>query len=191
MGMQLRQSARVLLLAFGLSAADVALAQPDIRPGLWEMQIQNMQGMGGMDMAKMQQAMEQIKAQMASMPPEQRKMMEQHLGAGAGFAMSDKGFRTCLTKEIIQRNEIPVNDGDCRHTIKEKSSKRMVATVQCSKPAINGNMTATFDNPKAYTVAIKGTIQEKGRTLPYEMSMRWLHVGDNCGNVKPFTPHQH
>lgn len=188
MGMSLYKAAGILVL--GMAATGLALAQPDIRPGLWEMQMESMTGMGGgVDMAQMQKAIAQMKEQLASMPPEQRKMMEKHMANAGGVAMGDKGFRTCLTKEDIMQNEIPVSENGCDYKIKEQSSKRMIANIQCSNPAVVGTVTATFDTPKSYTISVKGEKADGGKKQPYAMSVRWQHVSDNCGNVKPIKRH--
>lgn len=170
-------------------AAGPALAQqtPDIRPGLWEMKAQDIKGANAPDMAKMQQAMEQMKAQLAKLPPEQRQMLEQQMGS-MGMSVTNAGaIRICMTPEDIRRQEIPLDDESCKHTVKERSAKRWAASMVCSKPAMTGDAVVTFDNPRSYTVAAKGLVTEGGRQQPYEVTMKWTHVGDDCGAVKPRT----
>src|SRR6218665_3690056 len=86
-------------------------AAPDIKPGLWEMKMENSGGTPGMPSgAEMEKAMKQMQASLAKLPPEQRKMMEERMG-NTGMAFSGNGgMRVCLAKEDIQRNNIPLND---------------------------------------------------------------------------------
>lgn len=173
------------LAALALMAGTALAQAPDIRPGLWEMKPQEMQGAGMPDMAKMAQAMEQMKAQMSKLPPEQRKMMEEQMGNMGMSLTTSGGIRICMTREDIQRQQIPMHDERCKHTVREQSAKRWSATMTCTEPAMTGEAVATFDSPKAYTVAVKGVIKESGQQQPYAMTMKWAHVSDDCGAVKP------
>jgi hypothetical protein len=92
--------------------------------GLWEMQMQggSVGGAGMPDAAEMNKAMQQMQAQLAKMPPEQRKMIEAQMG-NVGIAMSGNGgIRICLTDEDIKRDAIPVSDGKCTTTVKSRTA---------------------------------------------------------------------
>lgn len=179
---------RTALAAAALTLAAPVLAQaPDIRPGLWEMKPQDMKGANMPDMAKMAQAMEQMKAQLAKLPPEQRRMVEQQMGDMGMSLTGSGGIRLCMTREDIQRQEIPMHDERCNHTVREQSAKRWSATMTCTQPTMTGEAVATFENPKAYTVAVKGMVKEGGQQQPYAMTMKWAHVSDDCGSVKPLS----
>ncbi len=167
-------------------AGQAQAAGPDIKPGLWEMQIQQAKGMNMPDMAEMQKAMKQMQAQMAQLPPEQRKMMEQHMG-NSGVAFSDKGMRICMTADDIKRESIPLSDDNCKNTIKTRTAKRWVMSTVCTQPQMTGEAEALFESPTAYSVNMKGTMTEKGKTRPYDMSMRWKFVSADCGKVKPHS----
>lgn len=173
-----------VIALLGLMAGLGQAAGPDIKPGLWEMQMQQAQGAGMPDMAKMQQAMQQMQAQMAQMPPEQRKMMEQQMG-NMGVAFSDKGVRICMTADDIKREAIPVSDDNCKNTIKTRSAKRWVMSTVCTQPQMVGEAEAIFESPTAYAVKMKGTMTEKGKSRPFDMSMRWKYVSADCGKIKP------
>ncbi|HEX5391002.1 MAG TPA: DUF3617 domain-containing protein, partial [Burkholderiaceae bacterium] len=97
-----RLSLITVLVALGASAA---WAQ-STKPGLWE--VQNKMG-GNPEMDK---AMAEMQKQLAAMPPEQRKMMQDMMakqggamptpGAGGGMAM-----KVCITPEMAARNDMP------------------------------------------------------------------------------------
>lgn len=184
----IRLPARLLAATLALGLATGALADgPNIKPGLWEMQMDK--GPGGApapDMAKMQEAMKKMQSQMAQMPPEQRRMMEEHFG-DMSARFSATGIRTCMTPDDIKREEIPMNDNNCKTTIKTRSSSRWVASSVCTKPQMTGEAEAIFESPTAYTVNVKGTVTENGQQKPYNMSMKMKFISSDCGAVKSFS----
>jgi len=174
-----------LLSALALCLAASAHAEsPNLKPGLWEMQMQGGQAAGMPDMAQMHKAMQHLQAQMAKMPPEQRKMMEAQMGT-MGVAVTATGIRTCMTEEDIRHENIPMSDDNCDTTIKTRTASRWVATTVCREPAMTGEAEAIFESPVAYVVRVKGVVGEEGRKRPYDMNMRFKHISTDCGKVKP------
>lgn len=173
----------LLCLAAPAFASDI----PNIKPGLWEMQMDKGPGGAPMpDMAKMQEAMKKMQSQMAQMPPEQRRMMEEHFG-DMSARFSATGIRTCMTQEDIRREEIPMNDNNCKTTVKTRSASRWVASSVCTKPQMTTEAEAIFESPTAYTVNIKGTLMENGQQKPYNASMKMKFISSDCGAVKSFS----
>ena len=171
----------VAALVLGVMSVGAQAAQPPtLKAGLWEMQMQS-GSVGGAAMpeaAEMNKAMQKMRAQLANMPPEQRKMIEAQMG-GMGVSMSGSGMgiRICLTDEDIKRDAIPVsNDGKCTSKIKSRSSNRWVIAHSCTEPVSSGEAEVNFESAKAYSVKAKGTMTQGGQTKPYEMSMRMQHV---------------
>jgi hypothetical protein len=173
------------LVAALLACASAAGAQ-NLKPGLWEV-THKMQSNGqmGQDMSQMQQ-------QLASMPPEQRKMVEEMMarqgvkpGAGGAGGMSVK---TCMTKEMVEKNELPAQQGDCTTTHQSRSGNTMKFTVACTKPPSTGEGQVTFSSPEAYSMKMAVTTESRGK--PEKMNMegggKWL--GSDCGNIKPIAP---
>ena len=88
-------------------AGTAGAASAQMKPGLWEI-TQKMQMGGGQandQMAQMQQ-------QLASMPPEQRKMVEEMMAKqgvqmGRGGPGGGMAIKMCMTKEMAERNEVP------------------------------------------------------------------------------------
>src|SRR5687768_7057493 len=95
-------------LAFVLAAACAAFpaAAQNLKPGLWEVR-QKVQGN-----PEMERQMEEARKQMAAMPPEQRKQIEAMM-ARPGLQMGPGGdsIRMCLTREMVERDQIPANQG--------------------------------------------------------------------------------
>lgn len=178
--------ARAALGALLLIAALPALAQSS-KPGLWEIK----QKMGGS--AEMDQAMAQMQQQMASMPPAQRKQMEDMLakqgmsmGAGAGGGIS---MKVCMTKEMAERNEMPqAQQGDCKSTASPRVGNTQKVSFTCTQPPSSGEGQITFTSNEAYTMKMVTTTTVKGKPekMTLDGSAKWLSA--DCGAVKPMGP---
>ncbi len=174
-----------ILITTLLACSASAYSAESIKPGLWEMTNQ-MQGAGGGEAAN---AMAAMQKEMASMPPEQRKMMQDMLakqgmqiGSTAGGAMAVK---MCMTQEMIDRNEVAPQDGNCTHTNSARSGSNMKFSFVCTKPPSSGEGEVNFTSPEAYTsrVVVKSMVRGKPETMDMRTSGRWL--GKDCGGIKP------
>jgi len=175
-----------LLYALALCAAgsfSLTAAAQNLKPGLWET-THNMKSSGG--------EMEKAQAQMANMPPEQRKMMEKmmaehgmKMGAGGPGAMNVK---TCMTKEMVERSELPAQHGDCKTTSQQRSGNTIKMAFTCTNPPSSGEGQYTIVSPEAYTMkmVVKSTAQGKPETMNMDASGKWLAA--DCGSVKPMRP---
>jgi len=155
-----------------------------MKPGLWEMQTR-MQSSSG----EIEKAMAQMQQQMAAMTPEQRKMMQDMMGKhGVGMGAGGPGgmsVKICMTKEMVERNEIPVQEGDCRSTQSPRSGNTMKFSFSCTKPPSSGEGEVTFVSPQAYTtkVTVNTTATGKAERMTMDGQGKWL--GAECGAIKP------
>ena len=177
----------LVLVALVAGAFAGGASAQNLKPGLWE--ITHSMKSNSAEMEKMR-AMQQ--AQMANMPPEQRKKMEemmaQHgvkMGAGGPGSMSVK---TCMTKEMVERNEVPTQKGDCKTTKLERSGNTTKMAYTCTSPPSTGEGQYTVVSPEAYTMkmVVNTTVQGKPQTMNMEGSGKWL--GADCGDIKPMRP---
>jgi hypothetical protein len=166
--------AALAALAFTLPAAAQSL-----KPGLWE--INNKMGGGQMDAA-----MVEMQKQMAAMPPDQRKQMEAMMasrgvkmapGAGGGMAV-----QMCMTKEMVERNDMPMQDG-CKMTRNERSGNTMKMAFTCTNPPSSGEGQVTFTSAEAYTSRM--TVKSGADTMTVDANGKWLKA--DCGSVKPMA----
>lgn len=176
---------RAALLGALLIAGLPALAQ-GTKPGLWE--INNK--MGGS--AEVDKAMAQMQQQMASMPPAQRKQMEDMLakqgmsmGAGAGGGIS---MKVCMTREMVERDAIPPpQQGDCKSSASPRIGNTQKISFSCTQPPSSGEGLITYTSNEAYTMKMETTSTVKGK--PEKMTLngsgKWLSA--DCGAVKPMT----
>lgn len=164
-------------------AASPAGAQV-LKPGLWE--ISNKMSGGQMD-----QAMAEMQKQMAQMSPAERKQMEEMMARqGVRMAPAAGGGMTvqmCMTKEMVERNDMPMQEG-CRMTQNTRSGNTMKMAFACTNPPSSGEGQVTFSSPEAYTSKMTMRMQEKGKTetMTMDTTGKWLKA--DCGNVKPVTP---
>jgi hypothetical protein len=173
-----------ILFAAALGVACLPVMGQTLKPGLWE--IHNK--MGGN--AQMDQAMAEMQKQMASMSPAERKQMETMMaqrgmqmpqaGAGGGMAM-----RICMTKEMVERNEMPMEKSDCKITSQSKSGNTMKMAFSCPNPPSTGETQFTLAGPEAYSsnITVKTVVDGKNETMTMDGSGKWLAA--DCGAVKP------
>lgn len=175
---------RYALVALVLACPAVASAQ-QMKPGLWEITHKN-QGAAGGQMADAQAKMQK---EMANMSPEQKKMMQEmmskhgvQMGGGAGGGMS---IKTCMTKDMVEKNQMPQQKGDCRQTSQSKSGNTMKFTVQCTTPPSTAEGQITYQGSEAYTMkmVINSKVDGRPQTTNMESSGKWLSA--DCGSVQP------
>ena len=173
---------RLLSISLFLGSGLTANAQ-NLKPGLWEAS-SKMQGGMGSQMAAMQ-------AEMAKMPPEQRKMMQDMLAKkGATLGAAGPGSisrKICLTQEMIARNQLSRTDGDCTTTTSPRVGNTMKMAFACSKSPSSGEGQITYVSSEAYAIkmTISSAIKGKGEKTDMEQSGKWL--GTDCGSVQPIA----
>ena len=170
----------VTTLAFctGIGAASAQ----QLQPGLWDMTSKMTSSN-----AEMQRAMAQAQAQMANLPPEQRKMIEEMMNKqGVGLSPGgDTAVRLCLTREMVERDSIPGQQGNCQTTSSPRVGNTMKVNFSCTNPSSSGDGTVTFLSPSAYTSRVNVRTVQGGKTesLVVESSGKW--VSADCGAIKP------
>ena len=155
------------------------------QPGLWEVT----QKMGGNP--EIDKAMAEMQNELAGMPPAQRKQMEAMMG-GQGMGMPGAAgggtvIKTCISKDMADRAQMPTQQGDCTSTVLEKTRTTMKMKFAGTSPPSSGEGQFTFLSDKAYTMKMKitGLAQGKPQTTTLEGSGKWLGV--DCGSVKPMV----
>jgi hypothetical protein len=178
------QIALPVTLARGLAAA--ALLSPlgalAIAPGLWEhtMTTQAAGGATGSQMAGLQ-------AQLASMPPEQRKQMEAMMASkGVAMGAAPGAVRMCISPEQAAGGQLRKPDPGCTQQMGERSATRMRMSFECAgPPPSKGDIDYSFSGEKAYTGTMRITHGSgaQARTATTQVTGRWLAA--DCGALKP------
>ncbi len=181
----LRDTFRLLSATALVLVAGAAGAQ-SMKPGLWEITTKMKSSN-----AEMEKAMAEAQKQMANLPPEQRKMMQEMM-AKNGVSMGTGGpggmsMKVCMTDEMVKQYDAPPPQGDCK-TTNSKSGSTVDMTFTCSNPPSTGKGRFTFISKEAYTSQMSTT--SSGRTgKPEQMDIdsagKWLSA--DCGAIKPIT----
>lgn len=159
-----------------------AVAQ-DLRPGLWELS-----NHVGSPNPQMQAAIDAMREHLANMPPDQRQAMQQmlqkngvQLDIGAGGALRSK---MCMTREMIARKEVPMQQGDCAYKMSPLGPDRLQVSFSCTRPRASGEGEMTVDSPTSYHARMRIHGQDQAeQTVDMDVSGRWL--GAQCGSVRP------
>ncbi len=169
------------LLACTLAAALPASAQ-DLKPGLWEVN-NNVSSSS----PQAQAAISEVQRHLATMSPEQRQSMQQmlerngvQLNIGAGGALQT---RMCMTREMIERREFPVQQGNCTQNIMPAGGNRLKVAFSCTKPRASGDGEMTVESPTSYRARMQVRSEGRNETVDMDVNGRW--VGADCGNVRP------
>lgn len=201
------KTARAMSL-MGFLAAAIALPlqadtlKTDMKPGLWEHRIKLV---GGNDLAaqtkQMQQAMEEVKKQMAGLPPEQRKMMEDMM-AQQGMKFSDQGVslqdnkvqiskdgtvvKQCITQAQIDKGYVPDTGDSCKPTITQLSKTKFKTTYTCTgQHNATGEGEIEFTSPTRYQGTAYFITQSNGTSQRYETEQSGSWLSSDCGTIKP------
>ena len=177
--MQTATAAAALVLAtIGLGAQ----AQPQtLKPGLWEVSNTMQSGSGEMD-----KAMAQMKQEMESMPPEQRKMMQDMMAKqGVGVGAGGMTVKICMTKEMIERNDIGTQEGDCKTSHSPWVGNTMKMSFTCTKPPSSGEGQISVVSPQAYNVKMTVNTASKGKPERMAMDSKGKWLSAECGAIKP------
>lgn len=176
------------LLAAALAGAAFAAHAQSMKPGLWEI-TNKVQGAAGSQMA---QAQAQMAEQLKNMPPDQRKMMEDMM-AKQGVRMGAGGpggttMQVCMSREMVERNEVPMQKGDCKTTMQQRTGSTQKFAFSCSNPPSSGEGEVSYSGGEAYRskFMINTTMNGKPETMHMEGSGKWL--GADCGSLKPLAP---
>ena len=102
--------------------------------------------------------------------------------AGGGMTV-----QMCMTKEMVERNDMPMQDG-CRMTQNSRSGNTLKMAFTCTNPPSSGEGQFTIASPEAYTSKMTMRVQENGKTETTTMDTRGKWVKADCGNVKPPMP---
>ena len=175
-----------LAAACALACAALPAAAQTMKPGLWEVNNK----VSSQD-AQTQSAMAMVQKHMANMSPEQRQAMQQmmerngvQMNIGPGGALTT---RICMTKEMVQRKEFPVAEGDCKQKVTQQSANRMKVAFSCTRPPASGEGELTMDSDTSYRAQmhIKGMQGGQQQAVDMDVTGKWLSA--DCGSLRPIS----
>ena len=182
----------VCAFTFALTFSSSANAQ-NMKPGLWE--ISQKMKFGS---AQANDAMAGMQEQLAKMPPEQRKQMQEMMaqkgvnvdlnsmgGSGGAGGPGVITIKTCMTQAMADRNEMPPAQNGCTATQSPRIGNTMKMAFACTKPPSSGEGMVTFTSSDAYNMKMVITSTVKGKPEKLEMDGTGKWLGSSCGDVKP------
>ena len=182
--------AQYVLAIAAMAFASAAGAQSSLKPGLWEINHQMHSSSG-----EMEKGMAQMQQQLANMPPEQRKKVEEMMASrgmspGGPSGAGGMSMKVCMTKEMVERADVPMQQqgqNDCRTTQQSRSGNTMKFAYTCTTPPSSGEGEMTYTSSEAYNMKmlVNSTVRGKPEKMNMESSGRWL--GADCGSVKPIV----
>lgn len=171
----------IALLACGAALAVPASAQ-DMKPGLWE-QTNDASYSDG----KVQANMSDVQKLLGSLSPEQRQSVQQTLeknGVQMDLANGAMNSKICITREMIERKEVPIQSGDCRTQTTPAGANRLQVNFSCTRPRASGEGEMTVDSPTSYHAQMRVHNQDQpNQVVNMNVAGRWL--GADCGSVRP------
>lgn len=195
----------VLMLSFSSLSAAAQTIKLDMQPGLWEnsfkMTGESNKELQSIQNDQMKKAMEEMKKQLANMPPEQRKQMEAMMAQSGvkiegdsiqihndAVKISSEGTKVkqCITQAEIDRGDFPDDDENCKSTLKQITKNHFKAIHKCTgENPSHGESEIVFDSKRHYsgTGIMTQTIDGKPHTLEVEMEGKW--ISSDCGDIKP------
>ncbi len=155
-----------------------------MKPGLWEYK-----GKVSSASGEMEAAMAEAREAMASLPPEQRRMMEQMMAA-RGMEMSmgadnTQVMRMCVSAKEAANFDIQ-SDPDCRQQTVDRSGNRIKIRFSCGgESRSRGEADITFSDGSSFSGTVTLHTEDDGEqeTMTIQQEGRWL--GADCGKLKP------
>lgn len=183
-------NAKPMLLWVTLALCGAGAQAQKLTPGLWEHQVTMKTGSG-----QMEAAMARMQAQLAAMPPEKRKQIEEAMGrqglaggpaGGLPAAGQPMTMKVCVTPEQAARDEVPHQQGQCKQTSSSRSGNTVKFTLECGgTPKATGSGEFTLVSPKEHKglLTMTTTRKERSETMEVRTQARWLAAA--CGDIKP------
>lgn len=177
-------SSRTLFASAALVAAifpaSACLAQ-SMKPGLWE-HSSSMKSQSG----EMERAMAEARKHMASMPPEQRRQLEQTMGMQMGSGTDGRQtMRVCVTPEEATKFELN-DDPNCRQQILQRGSGTVRIRFSCGgEMPSEGEGTLSFRGDTAFSGKFQMQVRSEGKTDRIEMTQEGRWIAGDCGTLKP------
>jgi hypothetical protein len=176
----------IAFLAIGMAGlAQLGHAQvPGTKAGLWETKIvKNV--VDGKDMAaQMSDAQAKLQAKLASLPPDQRAMVEAHM-KGAG--MNGNSIRVCISPAMAAKHQIAGDpQGHCPPASVDVSGNTFSFAVNCS---YNGHTTVgkgqAVMNGDSIAVHVDMTETDSKGTHTIVADTQMNYLGADCQGIKP------
>jgi len=169
-------------------AAGAAAAGFGLRPGLWEIHIVKSVVDGRDNTASIAALSDRVQQMLASLPADQRALVEAKLKQ-SGVSQSDKGsFRICVSPAMAKLGKPIVDkDGRCQPAVVQHDGAATSYEFSCTTDGTTttgkGTAVASGDT---ITTHVEMTVQQSGAQSHFmQNDTKMNFVGADCGNVRP------
>jgi hypothetical protein len=181
--MKQRLSVSILLVGLCAGACALPVAAQTMKPGLWTLS----NSVSSKD-PQVNAAMSALQQHLANMPADQRSQVEQmmkqngvQIDVGANGALQSK---MCMTREMVERKEFPLQEGDCKQTFTQGAGNGGHIAFSCTKPHVSGagDLTVLSDTSYRARMHIKND-DSPSQAVDMDVTANWLSA--NCGTLRP------
>jgi uncharacterized protein DUF3617 len=162
----------------GISAWAADKLQPlNVKLGLWEMTATT----------KTSGEMPIPPEMLSRLSPEQRARMEAKMKAQQGDKEKTRTFKSCLTKEKMEKASLFGDDRkNCKQTILTSTSSKMVLKAECVQEGTKSSGTIEFEAPNPENIKGAGQIgvTNGNQTMNINSTYTGKWLGSACGDVK-------
>lgn len=159
-------------------------AQTQLKPGLWE-QVGTIKSQSG----QIEKAMADAQAQIAKLPPEQRRQIEQMMAErGVGIGNGATTVRLCLTAADVAQGNIPVQSGDCTQKVLNRDGNVTKVSFTCqTEPPVSGEGEVRVISPTSNVMTATVLTQVNGQPEKLDTTQKGTWLGEDCGSIKPLA----
>lgn len=123
---------------------------------------------------------------LSRLTPEQRAKLEERFKAQYSGQARTRTYKTCLTKEKLEKTG-PLDDRDnCATTVLSSTSSKRSLKVQCTNPELKSSGTVDFEalTPESTTGSGHMTATTGDHALDVDVTFTGKWIGQACGDVK-------
>lgn len=153
-----------------------AFAQPNIKPGQWDMKILSATG-PGFDNAEVAAKLKEMDSFLKQLPAADRKAIEAQLKGRMPTAQG--AMPICITPADLAGGGLPMGNDKCQSSNVKKTAKSWSADLVCSKPASKGSVELTFDSANSYRLKSQAVTTD-GKNQKLAADMQFTFVKAQC-----------
>jgi len=123
---------------------------------------------------------------LARLTPEQRARVEEVMKKRASGTPTTTTYKSCLTKEELERGTAFKDRKDCTQSLLTSSSSKMAIKVACDIEGMKADGTMEFEALSPEHVKGQGhfTVNGGGRTMNSNTTFESKWISSDCGSVK-------
>lgn len=154
-----------------------SVAEPKLKPGLWEHSFEVSSESG-----RIEAALTQARQMLESMPAQYRQMVEQQLAAsGISLDLQNSKARVCVSEDQAARNEFPDPNDSCSQTVTEQGKGVYKIVFRCEgNPPVTGEGEMRMISDKEYRGSVIFNTNIDGQDERMEARQNGIWLSADC-----------